>query len=164
MNEDIMEKYEKVGNVLDKALGDSRAIEMIGEEENRELAAIYNMLKELNDKFKIEIDKLEKSSEWEKFCVAFFGETNAGKSTVIETLRVIYDEEQRRIELNEQLDEYKKSLKIHSSEFENIVNVLSNFTLALEKSSKKRMCKSVIRGLGLFVSGIVVGVVLAFVL
>lgn len=159
-----MEKYEKVGNVLEKALTDSQTIELIGEEENKEMTAIFDMLKGLNDKFKNEIDELEKSSEWEKFCVAFFGETNAGKSTVIETLRIIYDEEQRRIELNEQLDEYKRNLIKHSSEFENIVNTLGNFSRALEKSSRKRKFKQVIRGLCCFVGGIVVGAVFALIL
>ena len=38
---------------------------------------------------------LEENSEWEKFTVAFFGETNAGKSTIIESLRILLNEKER---------------------------------------------------------------------
>ena len=33
----------------------------------------------LSSEFKTEIDRLENSSEWDRFCMVFFGETNAGK-------------------------------------------------------------------------------------
>ncbi len=33
---------------------------------------------------------------WDNLVIAFFGETNAGKSTIIETLRVLFDEERKR--------------------------------------------------------------------
>lgn len=38
------------------------------------------------------IQSLEKNSEWDTFCIAFYGETNAGKSTLIETLRILLNE------------------------------------------------------------------------
>jgi len=38
------------------------------------------------------IAELEEHAEWGTFTVAFYGETNAGKSTVIETLRILLDE------------------------------------------------------------------------
>ncbi|MDG6898063.1 hypothetical protein A6A19_08755 [Actinobacillus delphinicola] len=37
-------------------------------------------------------DELEQNAEWNKFTIAFYGETNAGKSTLIETLRILYGE------------------------------------------------------------------------
>ncbi len=56
----------------------------------------------IQDKYTI-FDKLEKSTqeklkdlgnylEWDTFTIAFYGETNAGKSTLIETLRLLLDE------------------------------------------------------------------------
>lgn len=33
---------------------------------------------------------------WDNLVIAFFGETNAGKSTIIETMRVLFDEERKR--------------------------------------------------------------------
>lgn len=34
---------------------------------------------------------------WDKLTIAFFGETNAGKSTIIETLRILYDKDKDRL-------------------------------------------------------------------
>ncbi|MCC9084510.1 hypothetical protein LOS24_12120 [Enterococcus faecium] len=38
------------------------------------------------------IKSLEENSEWDTFTVAFYGETNAGKSTLIESLRILLKE------------------------------------------------------------------------
>lgn len=38
------------------------------------------------------IAQLEKNAEWDIFSIAFYGETNAGKSTLIETLRILLSE------------------------------------------------------------------------
>lgn len=38
------------------------------------------------------IDSLRSNAEWETFTIAFYGETNAGKSTVIEALRILLQE------------------------------------------------------------------------
>ena len=111
--EEIKDKYSQVENLLENALEKSRTIELVGEEENAELTAINATIESLNENFKQEIEKLEASSEWEKFCIAFFGETNAGKSTIIESLRIIYNEEMRRVELAEQEREYKAVLTKH---------------------------------------------------
>ena len=57
--ENIKEKYEAVGNMLDDALKKTQSIQLTGEEENAELTAIISTLKEINSEFKLEIDKLE---------------------------------------------------------------------------------------------------------
>lgn len=43
------------------------------------------------------LDNVNKYQEWDNLVVAFFGVTNAGKSTIIETFRIIFDEETRRV-------------------------------------------------------------------
>lgn len=40
-----------------------------------------------------------KYQEWDNLVIAFFGMTNAGKSTIIETFRVLFDEETRKTNL-----------------------------------------------------------------
>lgn len=112
-SDEIKEKYDAVSGILEDAVNKAERVELVGEEENAELSAIKTTLKELNSEFKQEIEKLEASSEWDKFCIAFFGETNAGKSTVIESLRIIYDEEQRRLEKQNQEKEYEVALEEH---------------------------------------------------
>lgn len=38
------------------------------------------------------LESLQKNAEWDVFSIAFYGETNAGKSTLIETLRILLKE------------------------------------------------------------------------
>ncbi len=39
-----------------------------------------------------ELESLKNNEEWENFTIAFYGETNAGKSTLIECLRLFFKE------------------------------------------------------------------------
>ena len=38
------------------------------------------------------LGEIKTSARWDKLVIAFFGETNAGKSTIIETFRILFDE------------------------------------------------------------------------
>lgn len=42
-----------------------------------------------------QLAELEKNAEWKTFTIAFFGETGAGKSTLIETLRILLQEPEK---------------------------------------------------------------------
>ncbi|WP_064432146.1 hypothetical protein [Helicobacter pylori] len=46
-----------------------------------------------------ELESLKKNEEWENFTIAFYGETGAEKSTLIECLRLFFKE---RSKMNEQ--------------------------------------------------------------
>ncbi|GAA7245910.1 hypothetical protein ID0469_00280 [Helicobacter pylori] len=48
-----------------------------------------------------ELESLKNNEEWEKFTIAFYGETGAGKSTLIECLRLFF-KEQSKINQQEQ--------------------------------------------------------------
>jgi DNA repair ATPase RecN len=56
--------------------------------------------KRVLDEFRPTIDlaiaQLEKDVEWDTFTIALYGETNAGKSTVIETLRILLGEQTKK--------------------------------------------------------------------
>jgi hypothetical protein len=52
-------------------------------------------LSEFQGKINKHITELEDSAEWETFTIAFYGETNAGKSTIIETLRIMLGEKSK---------------------------------------------------------------------
>ncbi|EKJ3458619.1 hypothetical protein PHB61_000800 [Campylobacter jejuni] len=45
---------------------------------------------------KLELESLKNNEEWENFTIAFYGETNAGKSTLIEGLRIFFKEESKK--------------------------------------------------------------------
>ncbi|ASD67585.1 hypothetical protein [Pseudoalteromonas piscicida] len=60
---------------LNKAQGDAR-----------------DKIAKMQGSLKSKLDELETNSEWSTFTIAFYGETGAGKSTLIETLRILLSE------------------------------------------------------------------------
>lgn len=93
----ISRHYKEVREIISQSLRDANVnISTRDDEENKFFEEIKECLSDQDKVFKLEIDGLEKISDWNNFCISFFGETNAGKSTIIETLRIIYDEESRR--------------------------------------------------------------------
>ena len=116
----------------------------IKEELNVRVANIVNELKKANFKHKDIRERVEKSKEqilevnkelskkildlkniheWNKYTIAFFGETNAGKSTVIEALRISLKE---RVKAKE----YQK--------FEKIVAKKETLDITIAKTKTKR--------------------------
>lgn len=155
-NQEIMKKYGDVKSSLENAIEASDKIKLSGEEENVELGYIRKTLNQLNDEFKDEIEQLEKSSEWDKFCMAFFGETNAGKSTIIDALRIVYDEETRREEINRQNEQFQEKLSEERSKYSDLVNALMelNNALAIQSASKSH---EVIKTVAFIAIGIAIG-------
>lgn len=160
--ENIKEEYEAVGNMLDDALRKSQSIQLNGAEENAELTAIISTLREINSEFKLEIDKLEASSEWDRYCIAFFGETNAGKSTIIDSLRIIYDEEQRRAELEKQEKEYVVTLSKHCENYKELLAKLKEINSTLSTEKKPNSLVDALKGIGLVVLGVAIGLIVSF--
>lgn len=76
----IQIEIQTVVHKLTKQQGQGRLAEDIS-------CAVEN-LNLLNDQLQTELGKLKASSEWKRFTIAFYGETNAGKSTLIEALRL----------------------------------------------------------------------------
>lgn len=129
--EKIEQHYNEVKCVISQALQESFAEEYNNEEENSFAQNLRKQLTEINETFMKEINELEQTSEWDKLCISFFGETNAGKSTLIESLRIIYNEESRlqKILANKQktqeaLDENNKAYSTLVEQTENIKNFI----------------------------------------
>lgn len=66
-----------------------------------------------------EYDSLKRNTEWNRFTIAFYGETNAGKSTIIESLRILLGEETKRNE----------KLKMHFLKFRIITIISRSITI-----------------------------------
>ena len=162
LDQNIKEKYEEVQSSLENAIDVSDNIELSGDEENVELHNIRKQLNQLNNDFKDEIDKLEKSSEWDKFCMAFFGETNAGKSTIIEALRIVYNEESRREEINKQKNMVQEELEKEEAKYSDLVDSLTqlNDSLTEQKESNTR---KIIKAFGLILVGIIIGLLVGYI-
>ena len=157
-NNEVIKKYNEVKTSLDDALATSDNIKLCGDEENAELTYVRETFTKMNNSFKEEIEKLEQSSEWDKFCMAFFGETNAGKSTIIDGLRVVYNEESRRLLIEEQEDKFHKELEKEKRKYSELVNSLAELNNSLAEEDKTK--RSSLFMMILFVAiGIVVGFV-----
>lgn len=169
--EEIAAKYSNVLMLLEKAEKDlnNEKIKLESEEktekteiEINELNDVISKFEELNNKFKTEIEQLEESSEWDKLCIAFFGETNAGKSTLIESLRIIYDDEKRRETLLKQKQLYCEELADNFTKYDDFVKQLSEMNNAVIKQAKKQHVKSIIKSIGLVFCGAVAGFALSY--
>ena len=156
---EVEKKYCAVQESLEEALEKANSIELSGDKENEMVEQIKRTLEEKNEIFKKEIDELKNSSVWDKLCIAFFGETNAGKSTIIESLRIIYDEETRRAEILAQKNEYCEKLNEHCEEYQKVISSLQeiNALLKTKKLRKSNWFLYVIIG----IVGIIVGLILA---
>jgi len=104
---------------------------------DKEIATLSrNLLNELDANIAGELDKLKANSEWDMFTVAFYGETNAGKSTIIETLRILLEEPQK-VSSQNKFKELVTSLNIDSASFEKInqeIAELKDNKVVLEQS------------------------------
>lgn len=71
-----------------------------GDSNNNELAEAMKAASERFEAHKNESDKilneLDKNAEWDALTIALYGETNAGKSTIIETLRILFGEKTKK--------------------------------------------------------------------
>lgn len=84
-----------------------------------------------------ELESLKNNEEWENFTIAFYGETNAGKSTLIEGLRIFFKEESKKNQqkqfkqlystYQEKYKDYDHIIKQYDTEISNIQKALRNF-------------------------------------
>lgn len=66
--------------------------------------AYIKVIEKCIEKAKGRITDIKKGAVWDNLVIAFFGETNAGKSTIIETFRILYGEETRAKRLKDSPD------------------------------------------------------------
>ena len=162
ISEEVEKKYRDVQTVLGNALEKANAVELLGQDENAELQSIRQDLEYLNNEFHGEIEKLRKSSEWDKFCIAFFGETNAGKSTIIETLRIVYDEETRRAEMLAQKESYCRTLDRHCKDYATLISSLKAVNVSLKEKygRNNQWIFYTLAGVAGLVAGLILGLII----
>lgn len=62
-----------------------------------------------------ELESLKNNEEWEKFTIAFYGETGAGKSTLIECLRMFFKEQSKVV----QQERFKRLYSNYQNNYQN---------------------------------------------
>ncbi|GAA9567145.1 hypothetical protein UBN65_12030 [Helicobacter pylori] len=62
-----------------------------------------------------ELESLKNNEEWENFTIAFYGETGAGKSTLIECLRMFFKEQSKVV----QQERFKRLYSTYQNNYQN---------------------------------------------
>ena len=110
--------YSNLIDNVDEVLNDISKIDIQHIDVKKKNAETQSKLKEIRRVFIKEVEKLDKNAVWDRLTIAFFGETNAGKSTIIEALRIsMQDDEKLKnnalrksidLKISELSDEYKE--------------------------------------------------------
>lgn len=123
--QDFSKLYARVANDIATALDDVSRLDVSNDKGNAHLASVKEKLGEMKSRFDGEITYLEKHAEWENFTIAFFGETNAGKSTIIESLRILFEEKKRQALIERNQATAKDIQAVFSSKSDELVEELS---------------------------------------
>lgn len=107
--EDFNRLYADVGRNIEQTLADIAGLHVENEDGKKQLNTITEQLQILQNTFNQKLAYLQEHAEWDKFTLAFFGETNAGKSTIIESLRIVFDETSRRQLLQNNQNDLQKA-------------------------------------------------------
>ncbi|WP_223822822.1 GTPase [Helicobacter pylori] len=82
---DVKASIENLQNIFKNTDGKDEKLKQFNQE-------ALEMFQKLESESLKELESLKNNEEWENFTIAFYGETNAGKSTLIECLRLFFKE------------------------------------------------------------------------
>ncbi len=86
---DVKANIENLQNIFKNTDNENERLKKF----NQEALEVFQKLERESLK---ELESLKNNEEWENFTIAFYGETNAGKSTLIECLRLFFKERSKR--------------------------------------------------------------------
>lgn len=82
---DVEKSIKDLQKIFENTDGTDRRLREFNQE-------VLKVFKNLESESLKELESLKNNEEWEKFTIAFYGETGAGKSTLIECLRLFFKE------------------------------------------------------------------------
>lgn len=106
---------ENVVNI-ENELKNNSSNEKLDEAKQSTIDLIENFRK---NRLETSITELKDNQEWEDFTIAFYGETNAGKSTIIEALR-IYFGENKKIEMQNKFRDIFDNYESKNNQLKNL--------------------------------------------
>ncbi|BCQ52329.1 hypothetical protein [Burkholderia gladioli] len=118
--QDFDRLYTDISASIAGAIFDITELRVDHEKGKLEIGNMLQRLRSIQTDFDQQLAKLQQFSEWDKFTLAFFGETNAGKSTIIESLRILFKEESRRQLLQEQADDVERFERVLREQVEQV--------------------------------------------
>lgn len=108
--------------------------------DNEEIKSAQNealhILQQLQSEIELEYASLKKNTEWKRFTIAFYGETNAGKSTIIEALRLAMKEKTKQITQQNFL-EIQKQNNIREEDFDIVRDRIQNLDDLITEAKKR---------------------------
>lgn len=118
--EDLNRLYTDVSDSIGSAMADILALNVEHKDGKREIGNITDKLRDIRGRFDSELQQLKTHAEWDTFTLAFFGETNAGKSTIIESLRILFKEESRQALLQQHDDDLEQFSQALTAQLEHV--------------------------------------------
>lgn len=115
--------YDNLISDVNDVISQSEKLEVAHENIEPIKKTLLNGLKRHRDIFEKNAIKAKELSEWNKYTIAFFGETNAGKSTIIESLRILGKEKSKLAEY-EEIESLKQDLGKKNQNIENLEKLL----------------------------------------
>ncbi|MHA3056601.1 GTPase [Acinetobacter sp. ANC 5584] len=131
------ELKEKISDLIAKIVKNEDVLDtqLVGEKISESKQILNFQQKEIDRK----IDELKRNAEWDHFTIAFFGETNAGKSTLIEVLRLLFAEKTKN-EIQAKFNALKEEFSLDEDEYEQLKkseNEVNNKTLENHQKLKE---------------------------
>lgn len=93
---DISSKYQELDALLDSCIEDIQKLHFENKEFVKLKKDLASNLETTIAVLKEEVESNSRNARWDKLVIAFFGETNAGKSTIIETFRILFDSNRKK--------------------------------------------------------------------
>lgn len=125
---------EKISDLIAKIVKNEQVLDtnLVGEKLNESKQILSFQQKEIERK----IDELKRNSEWDYFTIAFFGETNAGKSTLIEVLRLLFAEKTKN-EIQAKFKTLKDEFSLDEEAYGELKNADNEISHKILENNKK---------------------------
>lgn len=123
--------YEKIASQIEVVI-DNLSRQNAKDKIDKDIYFAINNLYKLNGIIQKELNELKKISEWKKFTIAFYGETNAGKSTLIEALR-IFLKEKSKVESQKKFKELAEKSGLTEEAFCKVRQIIMSKEKAIEE-------------------------------
>lgn len=123
--------YEKIASQIEVVI-DNLSRQNAKDKIDKDISFAIDNLYKLNGIIQKELNELKKISEWKKFTIAFYGETNAGKSTLIEALR-IFLKEKSKVESQKKFKELAEKSGLTKEAFCKVRQIIMSKEKAIEE-------------------------------
>ena len=133
-----IEKPERVYLQIEKVVGDIvQKLNARSDDESIEAAKSESrqILRDLQSSINKQLFELRENADWETFTIAFYGETNAGKSTLIESLRILL-KEASKVEEQRKFKEWESETEISDDYVETLRQEIDQLEEKIEDHKK----------------------------